>query len=118
MRMPGGSYFVDPDAVRNQMLVRLTNKTNAPRRVTLLVDGAPSGLVTSGTDEPVVVAPMAEDLHTVIVRMPLQAYKGSFRWRIAARDEDGGYILDREVEFLGPDPQLLNEDYWREKTAR
>lgn len=64
------------------------------------------------------VAPMEGGLHTVIVRMPRAAYAGKFRFRIAVHDEAGGYALDREVEFLGPDPKLLQEDYWREKSPR
>ena len=54
----------------------------------------------------------------VIVRMPRTAYTGKFRFRIAVRDEAGGYTLEREAEFLGPDPKLLDENYWREKSPR
>ncbi len=118
MRMPGGSYFVDSDAVRNQLLVRLTNKTTAPRRLTLSLVGAPAGIQSTGTDAPIEVAPMEEGLHTVIVRMPRAAYTGKFRFKIAVRDEAGGYTLEREAEFLGPDPKLLDENYWREKSTR
>ena len=118
MRMPGGAYFVDGDAVRNQLLVRLTNKTNAARRFTLSLVGAPAGIQSTGTDAPIEVAPMAEGLHTVIVRMPRAVYAGKFRFRIAVRDEAGGYTLEREAEFLGPDPKLLDENYWREKSPR
>jgi cytochrome c oxidase accessory protein FixG len=117
MRMPGGSYFVDADAVRNQLLVRLTNKTTEPRRFTLSLVGAPAALQSTGTGEPIEVAAMDEGLHTVIVRMPRSAYAGKFRFRIAVRDEAGGYTLEREAEFLGPDPKLLDEHYWREKSA-
>ncbi|HLP02549.1 MAG TPA: cytochrome c oxidase accessory protein CcoG [Opitutaceae bacterium] len=118
MRMPGGAYFVDGDAVRNQLLVRLTNKTNAARRFTLSLVDAPAALQSTGTGESIEVAPMDEGLHTVIVRMPRAAYTGKFRFKIAVRDEAGGYTLEREAEFLGPDPKLLSEDYWREKPAQ
>ncbi|HLP10180.1 MAG TPA: cytochrome c oxidase accessory protein CcoG [Opitutaceae bacterium] len=118
MRMPGGAYFVDGDAVRNQLLVRLTNKTNAARRFTLSLVDAPAALQSTGTGELIEVAAMEEGLHTVIVRMPRAAYAGKFRFKIAVRDEAGGYTLEREAEFLGPDPKLLNEDYWREKPAQ
>ncbi|MBK8475865.1 MAG: cytochrome c oxidase accessory protein CcoG [Opitutaceae bacterium] len=118
MRMPGGAYFLDADAVRNQLLVRLTNKTTAPRRFTLSLVGAPAALESSGTGEVIEVALMEEGLHTLIVRMPRAAYAGKFRFKVTMRDEAGGYTLDREVEFLGPDPKLLQEDYWREKSSR
>lgn len=117
MRMPGGAYFVDTDAVRNQLLVRLTNKTTAPRRFTLSLVGAPAGIQSTGTDEAIEVAPMDEGLHTVIVRMPRAVYTGKFRFKIAVHDEVGGYTLEREAEFLGPDPKLLDENYWREKST-
>ncbi len=118
MRMPGGAYFVDADSVRNQFLVRLTNKTTAPRRFTLALVGAPAGLQATGTDTPIEVAPMEEGLHTVIIRVPRTSYAGKFRFQIAVRDDAGGYTLEREAEFLGPDPKLLDENYWREKSAR
>ena len=118
LRMPGGSYFLDGDAVRNQFLVRLTNKTTAPRTFRLAVEGAPAGLLVMGLEDAAEVAPMEEVVHTVIVRMPRAAYAGKFRFRIAALDEAGGYTLSREVEFLGPDPRLLDDGYWREKSTR
>ena len=118
MRMPGGAYFLDTDAVRNQMLVRFTNKTDAVRRVALSVEGAPAGLLLSGTDDTIELAPLAESLHTVVLRMPKPRFAGKFRYRIVARDLDGGYELVKPAEFLGPDPKLLQEDYWREKSPR
>jgi cytochrome c oxidase accessory protein FixG len=118
MRMPGGAYFLDAEAVRNQLLVRLTNKTTEPRRFTLSLVDAPAALESSGTGDLIEVAPMEEGLHTVIVRMPRAVYAGKFRFKIAVHDEAGGYTLDRDVEFLGPDPKLLQEDYWREKSPR
>jgi len=117
LRMPGGAYFIDAEAVRNQFLVRLTNKTGAPRQFRLLVENAPEGMIISGTDGPVEVAPLQEEVRSVIIRMPRAVYRGAFHFRLAARDETGGYTLAREVEFLGPDPRLLNDDYWREKPA-
>ena len=117
LRMPGGAYFLDAEAVRNQFLVRLTNKTTALRQFRLLVEQAPDGMITLGTDGLVEVAPMQEEVRSVIVRMPRPVYHGVFHFRLAARDETGGYTLAREVEFLGPDPKLLDEEFWREKPA-
>lgn len=117
MRMPGGAYFVDADAVRNQMLVRLTNKTNAARHFTLSVVGAPDGILLSGTGEEIEVPAMAEELHTVVLRMPKKLFAGKFRYQIVAEDMDGGYRLEKSADFLGPDPKLLDESYWREKSA-
>ncbi len=118
MRMPGGAYFVEAEAVRNQLLVRLTNKTNAPRRFTLAVVDVPAGLLATGVGEAFTVAPMAEELHTVVLRVPRKDFGGRFRFRIVAEDLDGGYALEKRLDFLGPDPKLLNEEYWREKSNR
>ena len=117
MRMPGGAYFVEAEAVRNQLLVRLTNKTAAPRRFRLDVADAPAELVATGTGEDFSVAPMAEELHTVVLRLPRSAYRGRFRFRIVAEDLEGGYSIAKALDFLGPDPKLLDEGYWREKPA-
>ncbi len=117
MRMPGGAYFVDADAVRNQMLVRLTNKTDSPRRFVLSVADAPDGILLSGTGETITVPAMVEELHTVVLRVPKRSFTGRFRYRIVAEDLDGGYALEKAADFLGPDPRLLDENYWREKSA-
>lgn len=117
MRMPGGAYFIDADAVRNQFLVRITNKTGEPRTYRLSVAGAPAATLAAGVDETVSVDPLQEVVHAVILRLPRKTYAGPFRFTLSLRDEQGAFTMSREIEFLGPDPRLLDEDYWREKSA-
>ena len=77
-----------------------------------------AAMVASSDDDTIELAPMAESLHTVVLRMPKPRFSGKFRYQIVARDLDGGYELVKPAEFLGPDPKLLQEDYWREKSPR
>jgi len=109
-RMLGAAYFFDARAVRNQFLVRLVNKRETPQRFVVALQGAPVGVVQAGFEQPVELAGMAEEVRPLVILTPRNAYTGSFRCRVTVRDEAGTYQLTREIEFLGPDPQLLREE--------
>lgn len=111
MRLPGGSYFLDATAVRNQFLVRLTNKTSEPRTFAIALIGAPPELLTSGIDETLTVGPMAEAVHTIVLRAPIAGYRGPLDLMLEARDVEGDYTLRRRIRFLGPDPRLLRQEH-------
>jgi polyferredoxin len=109
-RMLGAAYFFDVRAVRNQFLVRLVNKRGGPQRLFVGLQDAPAGVVQVGLERPVELAGMAEDVRPLVVLVPRASYTGSFHCLVTVRDESGTYQLSREIEFLGPDPQLLRED--------
>jgi cytochrome c oxidase accessory protein FixG len=109
-RMTGAPYFVDATTVRNQFLVRLVNKRSTPARlvVTARADDVP--LTTAGTAEPVMLAPLAEEVRPLVLQVARHAYTGPFHLTIRVQDEAGTFTLERQAEFIGPDAALLRED--------
>lgn len=108
-RMQGAPYYIDADGVRNQFLVRLVNKGKEPAAFTVSLTGAPPGASLIGFEQPVEVGPLAEVQHPMVVVVSRRAYAGSSLMRIHLSDASGRCSLDREVEFVGPSPQLLKE---------
>ena len=109
-RMTGAPYIVEDDAVRNQFLVRLINKRDEPQRFSLELLDTPAEVTRAGFTGPVEVGPLGEQVLPVIMRIPRGAYDGRFHFTARVTGGDGEYTLVREVEFVGPDPDLLRED--------
>jgi polyferredoxin len=110
IRMTGASYYVDEAYVRNQFFLRLTNQQSGPAYFTVrIVPGAdaPAGLTQRGWEEPVEVAPDADDRRPLVLLVPRAAYNGKFAFRIEVAVAPGDMVLIREAEFVGPDPKLF-----------
>lgn len=110
MRMTGAAYFVDRDDVRNQFLVRLLNKRNEPVDFVVSLEGLPAGVTRSGLNEPVTVAPLAEQIAPVVLLVDRKHYRGPFSFTLRVSDAAGTFSLARDVEFLGPDARLLQKE--------
>jgi cytochrome c oxidase accessory protein FixG len=108
-RMTGAPYFVDAAAVRNQFLVRLINKRSTPVSFSVEIESSVK-VRQSGLTEPVTVAPLGEEVRPLILLVPRDHYEGPFKFKMEVRDTGGTFELKREVEFLGPDAELLRED--------
>lgn len=109
-RTGGASYFVGPEDVRNQFMVRLVNKRTVPATFIVSSEGLPAGLHQSGFEAPVTLAPMAESVSPLVLVAGRKDYHGPFKFTVRLRDEAGTFTLAREVEFMGPDAHLLEED--------
>ncbi|MBC8009083.1 MAG: cytochrome c oxidase accessory protein CcoG [Burkholderiales bacterium] len=112
-RLQGAPYFIDDLTVRNQFLVRLVNKSDQPTAFVVTAerrDGAGAALETSGFDEAVVLAPLAEETRPFVVRVSRENYTGGFKLLVKARAADGSFELVRDAEFSGPNAALLRED--------
>ncbi|MCU0791662.1 MAG: cytochrome c oxidase accessory protein CcoG [Opitutaceae bacterium] len=112
-RLQGAPYYLEPEGVRNQFLVRLVNKRDVPATFTVrVVTDAPAGatLLQASLEESLTLAPLAEEVRPLVLRVPRASYEGGFKLRIVARAEGGEFELVREAEFSGPDARLLKED--------
>lgn len=110
VRMTGAPYFVDTDSVRNQFNVRVVNKQTAPAVFELsvsAVDVAPEGLRWTGWEGGVSVAPGEEVVRPLILFVPRPAYTGKFRLKLAVTGSASDARVEREIEFVGPHPKLL-----------
>lgn len=116
-RMSGAPYYVDTEFVRNQFLVRLVNKRDVAVRFTVALPRSPEALVKTGFDAPVEVGPLGELVSPLVVRLPRAAYNGVFHLDVVVSDEAGSVKLERQIEFVGPDPRLLREEE-RERAER
>jgi len=108
-RITGTPYVVTDESVRNQFLVRILNKRAEPADFVVEVD-SPTPLTRNGLDGPLTVAAIAEEIRPLVLVVPRAAYTGPFKVVITTRDAQGHFAQKREIEFLGPDPRLLNEE--------
>jgi len=109
-RTGGASYFVGPEDVRNQFMVRLVNKRTVPATFIVSSEGLPAGLHQSGFEAPVTLAPMAESVSPLVLVASRKDYHGPFKFTVRVRDAAQSFTLAREVEFMGPDARLLQDD--------
>ncbi|HUG10864.1 MAG TPA: 4Fe-4S dicluster domain-containing protein [Opitutaceae bacterium] len=109
-RMTGAPYIVDSANVRNQFLVRIVNKRSEPARFNVRVDGAPATVSAIGFDGTVEVGPLGELVQPLIIQQPRDTYAGPFHFEVHVADEAQTFDLKRDVDFLGPEAQLLRED--------
>ncbi len=109
-RTGGAAYFVGADEVRNQFMVRLVNKRTAPAMFTVSTEGLPAGLRQSGFDAPVTLASQEETVGPLVLLADRKHYSGPFKFTVRVRDAAQTFTLAREVEFMGPDARLLEEE--------
>ncbi len=109
VRMTGAPYFITEDAIRNQYMVRVINKSNEPKTYSIET-GAPEQRYTQiNRGEPVLVPGMGEEVRPVIISIDRTDYTGPFDLTIELRDAEGGTIITRKAEFLGPNAALLEK---------
>jgi cytochrome c oxidase accessory protein FixG len=108
-RIIGTPYFVTDDYVRNQFLVRVVNKRNQTQRYLLSVNRAPASLVQNGLTSVLEVPALGEIVQPLVLQMPRRDFIGAFGLEIRIADVGGHFHLERDVEFLGPDPRLRHE---------
>ena len=109
-RMTGAPYIVSAEAVRNQYLVRIVNKRESAQSFTLEVKGAPAALELLGFTGTVEVGPLDEKVFPLVMQMPRAHYEGKFQLDLVLHEIGDAFQLERDVEFIGPDPKLLAED--------
>ena len=109
-RMTGAPYIVSEDGVRNQFLVRVVNKADRSKKFSLELVGGPAGLELSGFTGEVEIGALGEQVFPLVLQVPRAEFGGKFTFEVFLHETGGNYSLDREIEFIGPDPKLLRED--------
>jgi cytochrome c oxidase accessory protein FixG len=109
-RIVGAPYIVNDEGVRNQFLVRVVNKHDDPESFSLVLAEGPAGLQVTGFTDTVEIGPLGETVLPLVLQMPRSDYTGKFHLRVMVHDAERSYTLEREIEFIGPDPKLLRED--------
>jgi cytochrome c oxidase accessory protein FixG len=100
-RVTGIPYVVEGGVVRNQFLVRVLNKRNAPITFRLEIADGPKNLHSTGMEEGITVAPLGEEIRTVVLTLPRSDLKTEIplRFRVLSGD---GTIIEKSATFLGP----------------
>ncbi len=109
-RITGAPYIVSEDHVRNQFLVRVVNKQDLPESFVLDLLGGPTDLAVTGFTETVEIGPLGETVLPIVLQVPRSTYDGKFTIMVSLHDEDDQFTLEREIEFIGPDPELLRRN--------
>ncbi len=100
-RVTGIPYLVENGVVRNQFLVRLLNKRNAPATFRIEIAGGPPSLHWTGADESIPVASLGEEMRTVVLTLPRAELKAELPLLFRIRSSDGT-IIEKPAVFLGP----------------
>jgi cytochrome c oxidase accessory protein FixG len=109
-RMSGAAYFVGPEVVRNQFMVRLVNKRSAPAGFTVTATGLPPRVRQAGFTLPVTLGSLEESINPLVLVIDRKDYTGPFKFTVRVEDAAHTFTLAREVEFMGPDARLLLEE--------
>ncbi len=106
-RAPGSSYFVDEGVVRNQFMVRVTNKNNEGGVYRLAVTTDFAAAQVRGIEDAFSIEGNAEVVKLVVILVPKNEYIGGFSLSVSVQDETGEGLMERPLEFIGPDPDKL-----------
>lgn len=107
VRMLGSPYFITQDALRNQYQLRIINKADEAQTFTIRATAEGQTFKIDGAGDRITIDPMEEVLHPIVVTVLKPHYQGQFPLTIELINSVGKTIATKEVEFLGPDPQLL-----------
>jgi hypothetical protein len=86
------------------------NKSDDTQLFRIEISGAPESMERTGFTEQVSIGPLGEQVLPLVLQVPRARYEGRFNLKIAIHDGANTYTLDREIEFIGPDPRLLKDD--------
>jgi cytochrome c oxidase accessory protein FixG len=100
-RVTGIPYVVEGGVVRNQFLVRLLNKRNDPVTFNLEILDGPRSLHSTGMEDGILVAPLGEEVRTLVLTLPRSELKTELALRLRIVSSSGTTI-EKPATFLGP----------------
>ncbi len=107
VRMSGSPYYITENAVRNQYMVRVINKTNDTKTYKISSKAEGQTYQMEGSEDGITVPGMGEEVRPIIITIAKDNYQGRFPLEFSLLAPDGESIVTGEAEFLGPDPRLL-----------
>ena len=100
-RMIGEPYILSSAGVRNQYLLRIINKQNAPEVFQVRLRGA-VGMTSSGAEELVATPPLGEAIRPLIATVPRAQFQPGQPITVLVDSSDGRFHAEQQVPFLGP----------------
>lgn len=107
-RLGGPPYHVDETYVRNQYMMRITNRENNPAHFNLTLEGTSGDTVVNGLEGDILIDGNGDVLKALIVMVPRKSYTGDSKLKLNVRNEQGRIMAERDLEFIGPDAKLIN----------
>jgi len=105
-RARGPSFYDQGPVLRNHFQLRLFNKRNQAMSFTVSLDNAPVGYAITGVGDGLTLEALKETARPLVVIVPKESYKGPQTLTLKIHSEPGNSTIRREVEFLGPNPNL------------
>ena len=102
-RMQGAPFYQQDGMVRNQFLMRLTNKRAEPTRLIIDIDGTGLPLTWNRGEGVFELAAREERMVPLMVSLPADQFPGRFPLTIQIENAANGHQLTITVPFLGPD---------------
>lgn len=106
-RSPGAPYFVDADAVRNQFMIRITNKRNEASFYRLELDTTLPEAKVLGAIDPFFIEGNGELVKPLVITVPKSVYTGGFPMKARVVNDKGETLMERSLQFIGPDAKLV-----------
>lgn len=108
VRMKGAPYYLTDTDLRNQFLVQYVTKRNEETTFHVSIPNAPEGMRwLPDAREAIVVAGQSAVEKPLVVTMDREHYRGATNLTLRITAEPGGAVVERKMEFLGPDPRLM-----------
>ena len=101
-RVTGIPYVVENGVVRNQFLLRVINKRNAPATYSVEIRNAPAGMHWSGAEGGIALTPLSEEMRPIIVTFPRADLKTEVPLTFRVTSTDGRTTVEKTATFLGP----------------
>jgi len=101
-RLGGPPYYMDDTYIRNQYMVRVSNRRNEPAYFELDAGQVDPGIQINGVGEKFLIDGNGDVVKALIVLVPKESYRGKFSINLSVLDESGNQLTQRELEILGP----------------
>lgn len=120
IRMRGRPYYLTEEGtIRNQYQIRVINKQQVPVTLQVMLDSPTQNLEASGFVGGIELSPDSETVRTLVASLPAEAWEGAFEIKIqveGATETGRTFSMTQLVEFVGPNPNLLQETLSRNKS--
>ncbi len=107
-RMPGPSFYLTEDTVRDQFKITVATKKSEPTEFQFTLEGLPGTATIAGLEEKLTLQPQSEGERIFFVQIPKKDYTGGFTLILKAKVSPDEFILEDSIEFLGPSAYILN----------
>lgn len=101
-RLPGTSYVVSGDTVRNQFMLRVLNKRNRLVNFKVELAGSHEGVVWNGVEGGIAVGPLGEQMRIIVITAPTSRLKEGDKLDFVITTDVDNTRITKTVPFVGP----------------